>query len=261
MTANSIIVRPSTLSDAAEQAAALSVFCDSRRSLWESGAKTTLRYTLTHVQPLAAFLLCIAVVSTSLSAFSPDEYLCETLLCYAATRLGLAVALTAALFVVFYFVIRSWFSSLVKHALEEGDLSQRNFKAVYVARQSNNLCLLAYRRAEQQVVGLMCLLTGEDANKYRFPGLSPLSPREGLIEHVGVSSGCQGMGIGGKLLRECEAAARQKGLERLRLTTTTIQAAAVAMYRKHGYRIETAVPIYPFLGVFLLCFAKDLASQ
>jgi DNA-binding MarR family transcriptional regulator/ribosomal protein S18 acetylase RimI-like enzyme len=55
------------------------------------------------------------------------------------------------------------------------------------------------------------------------------------IKRLWVSEDVRGLGLGGRLLREVEAAARRLGASVVRLDTNRTLTEAIAMYRSHGY--------------------------
>ena len=48
----------------------------------------------------------------------------------------------------------------------------------------------------------------------------------------------RGLGVAGALLRRVEAAAAELGLARVKFNTSSAQEPAVALYTKHGYKVE-----------------------
>jgi ribosomal protein S18 acetylase RimI-like enzyme len=77
--------------------------------------------------------------------------------------------------------------------------------------------------ADGQVVGMV--------------GIQHRSADEAELRRMSVAAGQRRQGIGGKLLDVAEAFCSQEGYRRVRLTTVSLLQPAIAMYRKHGYRL------------------------
>ena len=56
------------------------------------------------------------------------------------------------------------------------------------------------------------------------------------IKRLWVSPDARGLGVGGRLMRELEKAAAERGATRVRMDTNTALTEAVAMYRATGYQ-------------------------
>jgi DNA-binding MarR family transcriptional regulator/GNAT superfamily N-acetyltransferase len=67
-------------------------------------------------------------------------------------------------------------------------------------------------------------------------GLKRMDSATGEIKRVWTSPSARGMGVGRRMLRTLEAAARQSGLKTLRLDTNRALKEAHALYRKEGFR-------------------------
>jgi ribosomal protein S18 acetylase RimI-like enzyme len=78
------------------------------------------------------------------------------------------------------------------------------------------------------------------------------------IKRLWVSPGARGLGVGGRLMRELEAAAAERGATRVRLDTNTALTEAVAMYRATGY-----AEVEPYNGEPMsdLWMEKELAER
>jgi GNAT superfamily N-acetyltransferase len=68
-------------------------------------------------------------------------------------------------------------------------------------------------------------------------GIQRRSPEEAELRRMSVAAGQRRQGIGGRLLDAAEAFCREQGYQRIHLTTVTLLQPAIAMYRKHGYRL------------------------
>ena len=59
-----------------------------------------------------------------------------------------------------------------------------------------------------------------------------------LIAGLGVAPSAQRRGVASRLLEAAEAHASQRNIERLTLRVLSVNTAALALYERHGYRIE-----------------------
>ena len=82
-------------------------------------------------------------------------------------------------------------------------------------------------------------------------------PRDAVLTRMRVTPRLQGQGHGTQMLLRLEARARELGITRLRLDTTTRQRAAQALYRRHGFTVAGTGHEGPFQVIF---FEKDLAA-
>jgi GNAT superfamily N-acetyltransferase len=61
-----------------------------------------------------------------------------------------------------------------------------------------------------------------------------------------VEPSARGLGLGARLVAECERFARQAGYRRIMLWTNSVLLEARAIYRKAGYRLEASEPHHSF---------------
>ena len=66
-------------------------------------------------------------------------------------------------------------------------------------------------------------------------GLRVLAPGVGEVKRMWVRPECQGLGLGGRLLRRCLEEARRRGWQVLRLDTERRMEAALRLYRGAGF--------------------------
>lgn len=66
----------------------------------------------------------------------------------------------------------------------------------------------------------------------------------GRLYSIVIDPTLQGRGLGSKLLQACEAAARQRGCDRVSLEVRADNRRAIGMYQRHGYRMKGALPGY-----------------
>ncbi|WP_400996565.1 GNAT family N-acetyltransferase [Agromyces sp. GXQ0307] len=85
---------------------------------------------------------------------------------------------------------------------------------------------------EPQGTFLVAFLHGEPVG---CVGLKLHGDEPAEIKRLWVAAGTRGMGLGGRLLREVEAAAVRLGVRVVRLDTNRSLTEAIAMYRSHGY--------------------------
>ncbi len=76
-----------------------------------------------------------------------------------------------------------------------------------------------------------------DGNIVGILGVQRRGAEEAELRRMSVAGGHRRQGIGSKLLDVAEAFCREQGYQRVRLTTVTLLQPAIAMYRKHGYRL------------------------
>jgi GNAT superfamily N-acetyltransferase len=82
-------------------------------------------------------------------------------------------------------------------------------------------------------------------------------PRDAVVTRMRVTPRLQGHGHGTQMLLRLEARARELGVTRLRLDTTTRQLAAQALYRNHGFRLAGTGHEGPFEVIY---FEKSLVD-
>jgi DNA-binding MarR family transcriptional regulator/GNAT superfamily N-acetyltransferase len=90
------------------------------------------------------------------------------------------------------------------------------------------------------------------------------APTEGVarIRLLLLTSGARGLGLGGRLVDECIAFARESGYAKLELWTQNILTAARAIYLKRGFRVVKETPSDEFgRPVLLVSYEKDLQDQ
>ena len=66
--------------------------------------------------------------------------------------------------------------------------------------------------------------------------LKKISENTAEIKRMRVKPAFQGRGFGREMLMKLESVASQRGLYRILLDTSTLQSAAISLYRKHGYK-------------------------
>ena len=99
-------------------------------------------------------------------------------------------------------------------------------------------------------------LVGEvDGQAVAIGGIVPITDNRAELKRMRVHPAYQRRGFGEAILHALEQRARQAGIRHLFLDTTLKQRAAVALYRKHGYR-EIGESVIG--GFDCLVFEKDL---
>jgi ribosomal protein S18 acetylase RimI-like enzyme len=123
---------------------------------------------------------------------------------------------------------------------------------------------IAYGRFEMKVYlrakGSYCLLAESGGNVAGFI-LAELAPDEGHIITLDVLENCRRQGIGSLLLDAGEKEAAARGGRRMVLETATTNKAAIALWRKHGYREIATLQNYYGRGRNALKMAKQIGAM
>ncbi len=82
--------------------------------------------------------------------------------------------------------------------------------------------------------------------------------RRARLYSLAVAPAARGLGLARRLLMAVEAAARRRGCNGLRLEVRTDNAAAIALYEKHGYRRTGLRTGYYDNGMDAACYEKPL---
>ena len=72
-------------------------------------------------------------------------------------------------------------------------------------------------------------------------GLEPFDDRSDQLRRMYVSPTARRMGIASDMLQFAEEECRRRGIRRMELSTSELQPAAVALYRRAGYRLVREV--------------------
>ena len=105
--------------------------------------------------------------------------------------------------------------------------------------------------------GCHCLLAESGGNVAGFI-LTELAPDEGHIITLDVLENYRRQGIGSLLLAAGEKEAASRGGKRMVLETATTNKAAIALWRKHGYRQLVTIEDYYGRGRDAFQMGKDL---
>jgi [ribosomal protein S18]-alanine N-acetyltransferase len=123
---------------------------------------------------------------------------------------------------------------------------------------------IAYGRFEMKVYlrakGSHCLLAESGGNVAGFI-LTELAPDEGHIITLDVLENYRRQGIGSLLLAAGEKEAGSRGGTRMVLETATTNKAAIALWRKHGYRQVVTIEDYYGRGRDAFRMHKVLAAR
>jgi ribosomal-protein-alanine N-acetyltransferase len=122
---------------------------------------------------------------------------------------------------------------------------------------------IAYGRFEMKVYlraeGSYCLLAESGGNVAGFI-LAELAPDEGHIITLDVLEEYRRRGIGSLLLSAAEKEAASRGGKRMVLETATTNKAAIALWRKHGYRQLGTIEDYYGRGRDAFRMGKELVA-
>ena len=122
---------------------------------------------------------------------------------------------------------------------------------------------IAYGRFEMKVYlradGSHCLIA-EAAGQIAGFILAELAPDEGHIITLDVLEKYRRQGIGSLLLAAAEKEAVSRGGTRMVLETATTNKAAIALWRKHGYRQLATIESYYGPGRDAFRMSKDLGA-
>ena len=122
---------------------------------------------------------------------------------------------------------------------------------------------IAYGRFEMKVYlrakGSYCLLAESGGNVAGFI-LTELAPDEGHIITLDVLENYRRQGIGSLLLAAGEGEAASRGGKRMVLETATTNKAAIALWRKHGYRQVVTIENYYGRGRDAFRMGKNLVE-
>jgi len=123
---------------------------------------------------------------------------------------------------------------------------------------------IAYGRFEMKVYlraeGSYCLLAETGGNVAGFI-LAELAPDEGHIITLDVLENYRRQGIGSLLLAAAEKEAASRGGKKMVLETATTNNAAIALWRKHGYRQVVTIEDYYGRGRDAFRMGKELGAE
>jgi GNAT superfamily N-acetyltransferase len=91
--------------------------------------------------------------------------------------------------------------------------------------------------------GSAWLVIYEDGEPVACAGLRPLDDDAGEIKRMFVAEAARGRGHARRLLAELETIARDAGVRRIRLLTTSVLTEARALYAAEGYEVVESFPM------------------
>jgi ribosomal protein S18 acetylase RimI-like enzyme len=122
---------------------------------------------------------------------------------------------------------------------------------------------IAYGRFEMKVylraAGSYCLLAESGGNVAGFI-LTELAPDEGHVITLDVLEAYRRQAIGSLLLATAEREASSRGGKRMVLETATTNKAAVAFWKKHGYREFRTIQDYYGRGLDAFQMHRDIGA-
>ena len=138
-----------------------------------------------------------------------------------------------------WLITRNWWKDVfekyaAKATSEDGDMGPNgsNLEKQWCL-DKNNRCMLVAElvssESPSKLVGCCGIIRGTDSN----PKVINDQETTFSIWKMSVDERCQGRGVGGKLMREAEKWAKEKGSLKLRMITTN--PIASKFYQKHGY--------------------------
>lgn len=116
----------------------------------------------------------------------------------------------------------------VRRLIDELDAYQR---PLYPAESHHGIDLAAL-----SAPGVLFAVARDDDGRAVACGALVLGPAWGELKRMYVSPACRGRGVGRALLARLEAEARAAGCRQFVLETGRLQAAALALYERAGYR-------------------------
>jgi ribosomal protein S18 acetylase RimI-like enzyme len=99
-----------------------------------------------------------------------------------------------------------------------------------------NVCIVVKDEANQKVIATASLLAGKDGFQYKSKICPEFLENDGLLKHVGVLPGIRRSGLGKLVVSACLDKAKEIGLKRVFLATSSAQTAALSLYRKLGFK-------------------------
>ena len=105
----------------------------------------------------------------------------------------------------------------------------KDLEKSYMSKEGCHMWVADWNGKVVGMVGLMQQVSHE-------PGVARL-------QRMYVVSSCRVMGIGKKLLNELISYAKKQGIEKIELTTTSTQVAAIGLYKKHGFKLVKEMKI------------------
>ena len=172
---------------------------------------------VTHVV-FPRFLWYLAVVTVLAIAASIKWSLWIFILC-----VFISIVLSALLYVDVYIECWKFINDCLKTDLLDIDKS-------YMSNKGSHMWVAEWNG---KIVGMVGLIH----NETHKPGVAEL-------QRMSVSTACRKMGIARKLLDQLIKHARDEGLEKIVLTTTSAQGPAVGLYKKYGFKLIDVFP-YP----------------
>ena len=141
-------------------------------------------------------------------------------------------AVVVICFLAFVHMLRrqgiNWFNSVLKTEFKDIEKS-------YMSSEISHMWVAEWNGKVVGMLGLIC-------NENHEPGVAEL-------QRMVVVPSCRGKGIGKKLLNELTAHARKQGIKKLVLSTASIQAPAIQMYKKHGFKLVGVTTLFKDITV------------
>ena len=185
------------------------------REIFTEGMQQVINRVMHVVFP--RFLWYLAVVTVVAIAASIKWSLWIFILCVL-----ISIVLLALLYVSVYIECWKFINVCLKTDLLDIDKS-------YMSNKGSHMWVAEWNG---KIVGMV----GVIHNETHKPGVAEL-------QRMSVSKSCRKMGIASKLLDQLIKHAREEGLEKIVLKTSSAQGPAIGLYKKHGFR---HVGIFPY---------------
>ncbi len=111
---------------------------------------------------------------------------------------------------------------------------------------------------DQKVLATASLLSGKDGMKYKHKLCPDFGEDTGVLKHVGVLPEFHRCGLGNAVVSASLNQAKENGLKRVFLATSSAQTAALAMYGKLGFSELNRVKTVPFLEFYEIILEKKI---
>jgi len=111
-----------------------------------------------------------------------------------------------------------------------------------------------------QIAGVIAIVNAQEPEYAQVTGWDITEPA--VVAHrLAVSPDFQGKGIAAALLHQCEAVAREQGVDLIRLDTNTVNRPMQNLFLKIGYSLGGEITLHKKPGLLFMAFEKRLSNQ